>query len=415
MSRLIYLVVLITIITTGLFSLSCAVGGDQGKLELQDDFSNPSSGWQVANLPKYSAAYSNGRYVISIKTADYLQLCNLSGMRSNCIIEVETNNTGRATDNSSSGIVFGWRDAMTYSVFFVNATEGTYFAGTHISTGWSPLINWKKSSAIKTGKEINILRLKKIGEQITVYINGTELSTVDDDSVQSGQIGLGVSSFKSAPCSYAFDNFKLYELPSSSTSTPAVVSGDSALLAGKKLKRIFEDDFTKCGGLWTYDKKTTDLKCGNGVLNMAVKSSGIQLINLAGTGEPSDFLLEVDVRKVSGDVDSSCGLDFRFEGESVYMYQISDGKFFFLKSAGGKMTWMEKWRASSYIKPDSEVNRLKVICMGKRIELYANGSRLGSYIDQSSEAGAVFLTVDPGESSTNASYSFDNFKLSSIE
>ncbi len=66
------------------------------------------------------------------------------------------------------------------------------------------LIGWTKSDFIKDGdNEVNVLAIRMVGEDITLYANGFELEKLSDGKFASGRFGLFVNA--GSPGNYTFD------------------------------------------------------------------------------------------------------------------------------------------------------------------------------------------------------------------
>jgi hypothetical protein len=122
----------------------------------------------------------------------------------------------------------------------------------------------------------------------------------------------------------------------------------------------------------------------------------------------------VDVAQITGDESSYAYLMFRAAATVFYWYGISNDSFDLFTSTD-PVVMLQPWKKSTFVKPDRDTNRLKVICAGKTIELYVNGHKVGTYNDASSLSGQLLLGVSAGSSKSGASYSFDNLKIYKLQ
>lgn len=74
---------------------------------------------------------------------------------------------------------------------------------------WVDLVPWTQSSSVRSGGSPNDLSVKAIGSQLTFTVNDAVLATVDDDTIDTGRVGLFVGGDDN---SVALDNFSI-ELP----------------------------------------------------------------------------------------------------------------------------------------------------------------------------------------------------------
>jgi hypothetical protein len=182
----------------------------------QDDFANSDSGWPKEDVhQQYSNLYVNGEYVLTemvkstLMTVPFKQITQPT----NFTVEIETRDLSFPDSGSYSGIIVGWRDMDNLLVYFVCPTDGSFCVARKVAGKWSYPIEWKKSALIITGTGKNALKVSRTDKGITVYVNGSELAKFDDSSFGIAQLGLAVETVNTVPCSYGFDNFKLYSLP----------------------------------------------------------------------------------------------------------------------------------------------------------------------------------------------------------
>jgi hypothetical protein len=55
---------------------------------------------------------------------------------------------------------------------------------------WIDLVPWTHSTSVRSGGSPNDLSVKAIGPQLTFMVNGTVQATIDDNTLDSGRIGL---------------------------------------------------------------------------------------------------------------------------------------------------------------------------------------------------------------------------------
>jgi len=80
---------------------------------------------------------------------------------------------------------------------------------------WTTLVDWTHSSSIMPGTAPNHLRVDRIGSDIIIYINGTQVVTYDDSSFTGPGRDAGVRVYSSDdyPAYGRFDNFGVYRIP----------------------------------------------------------------------------------------------------------------------------------------------------------------------------------------------------------
>jgi hypothetical protein len=182
---------------------------------INDDFSNPNSGWGRSSDDWGEYAYEEGEYSISLERTDWFgyHLNSVSGMLEDFTVEVDAKKLSQGTDDAA-GIIF--RDQRgqgkdSFYVFWVDSKHGTYAIQKYIEDVWAPnLKDFTSSNYIQRGANTNRLKVVCKGSQIEVYANDNKLTTVIDSSLTSGFIGLAAETFTSSNAHYHFDNFKLH-------------------------------------------------------------------------------------------------------------------------------------------------------------------------------------------------------------
>jgi roadblock/LC7 domain-containing protein len=187
---------------------------------------------------------------------------------------------------------------------------------------------------------------------------------------------------------------------------------------------LFEDNFSNFMSGWPVTSiSTEDVEhtYESGEYSILVKKSDwIAWVRNNSMVNPSDFAVEVEVRKVSRGSGESCGIVFREkmvgDKNNLYFFEIrnNDGTFRIRKLLNGNWNTLKNWKQSGYIKGESDSNRLKVVSKGTQIEVYANNNILDTINDVSLTEGNIGLAVESPLQLTGSHYHFDNFKLYSI-
>jgi hypothetical protein len=174
-----------------------------------DDFSNPSSGWFVGEDEFVLSEYLNGEYRIYTKQpGNYYLFSSQTCDRLSYKVEVDARWVG--TPGPSYGILFGiLGDFTQFYLFEINTYYQEYALRRFDPTSVFTIVWPTSSAAINPGDANNHLLVTRVGTQIVLEINGTELGTWDDDSISGlTRVGLVTRPYDNAPTSDArFDNF----------------------------------------------------------------------------------------------------------------------------------------------------------------------------------------------------------------
>lgn len=220
MKRFILLVLPVLILA----SLSCSIpfigGDDRGdptstqlpdNILFQDDFSDPSSGWDRVNEPNGITDYANGSYRIFVNTINTDIWANPKLNFSDVRVEVDATKMG-GSDNNDFGVICRYVDPDNY-YFFIASSDGYYGIGRFFQ-GKQELIGVEAmppSEVTHKGNATNHLRADCIGPRLSLYINGEFLAQYEDTAFASGDVGLLAGSLDSPGVDIYFDNFKVFK------------------------------------------------------------------------------------------------------------------------------------------------------------------------------------------------------------
>lgn len=177
----------------------------------QDDFSDPSSGWDQVNEDEGSTDYVNGVYRIYVNEANYDIWANPSLNFTDTVIEVEATKVGGPEDNDF-GVICRYQNLDNF-YFFIISSDG-YYGIAKVVNGEQELIgmdNMEYSDAINQGSESNLLRADCVGNQLALYVNGEKVVDANDLQYSSGDVGLIAGTFDDAGTEVDFDNFVVRE------------------------------------------------------------------------------------------------------------------------------------------------------------------------------------------------------------
>jgi hypothetical protein len=177
----------------------------------QDNFSDPSSGWDQVNEVEGSTDYVNGLYRIYVDEANYDIWANPGLNFTDTVIEVEATKVGGADDNDF-GVICRYQGLDSF-YFFIISSDG-YYGIAKVVDGEQELIgmdNMEYSDAINQGSASNLLRVDCLGNQFTLYVNGEKVADASDSQYPSGDVGLIAGTFDIAGTDVHFDNFVVRE------------------------------------------------------------------------------------------------------------------------------------------------------------------------------------------------------------
>jgi hypothetical protein len=181
-------------------------GNAPGKILFQDDFSDPSSGWN-----RIATTQADGVYRIFVNEPN-LDIWSMPSKDFNDVrIEVDALKVGGERDNRY-GILC--RAASQDSFYTLIISSDGYFGIGKIQGQDYALIGMEAlepSAAILKGSSLNHLRADCIGDTLSLYVNGKKLAEVRDSSFASGDVGLIAGTYDTPGTDIRFDNFIVYE------------------------------------------------------------------------------------------------------------------------------------------------------------------------------------------------------------
>lgn len=209
---------IIFLLSVLIISLACAMPSEisqptvalpasvSGAVLMQDDFSNPLSGWDHIGMAGSTMDYDGGVYRIVVNAPDFNFWSTPGRQFNDARIEVDTAKLG-GPDANRAGIICRLTGEQFY--FFVISSDG-YFAVGRTNGPQSTLLGQEQmafSSNIRTGMAVNHLRADCAGDILAFYINGFPVAQVVDSTLMSGEVGLIVGAFDEAGVDVIFDQF----------------------------------------------------------------------------------------------------------------------------------------------------------------------------------------------------------------
>jgi hypothetical protein len=181
-----------------------------GAVLFQDDFSDPSSGWETYyHFEEGTMDYFDSYFRIHVM-GEYQMLSTGPGLDfSDVQIEADMIKVVGTSDDMF-GLVCRAVDSDNY-YFFVISSDGYYGIGKVIAGVQSMLGSqgMLPSEIISQGKTKNHLRADCIGDKLILNVNGRKLTSIEDHDLDSGDIGILAGTMQDAENVVLFDNFSV--------------------------------------------------------------------------------------------------------------------------------------------------------------------------------------------------------------
>jgi hypothetical protein len=206
--------------------------------------------------------------------------------------------------------------------------------------------------------------------------------------------------------------------PSTLEAKPVVIETSPNTTTTEASPVTINDDFSNSNSGWgTGSDDWSKFAYEGGEYSISIERTnwfGYHLNSVSGM--QGDFTVEVDAKKLSQKTDAA-GIVFRDQRgqgkDSFYVFWVDSNSGTYAIHKYIKDVWapdLKDFTPSNYINRGANTNRLKVVCKGSQIEVYANDYKLATVTDTSLTNGFIGLAVETFTSS-NAHYHFDNFKL----
>ncbi len=186
-----------------------ASGGSSSVL-YQDTFADSNSGWPHHATDSSTMDYTSGGYRIYITSTDLLAFVTAGQtFQSDVRVQVDGAKTGGPDDNYL-GLICRYQDTDNF-YFFVISSDGYAGIAMYLNNEMSILSGsntFDPTSKINQGDATNHIEADCIGNTLTLYVNGSQVSSVTDSTfTKGGDAGLLARANAEAGVDILFSNF----------------------------------------------------------------------------------------------------------------------------------------------------------------------------------------------------------------
>jgi len=157
---------------------------------LEDDFSDPTSGWERVTGGDYVASYEDGAYLIAIDQAYQWGMASLGWGLVDSQIEVDAT---RLAGSNTGQIGLSCRrqpDRVWDGYYFLLSGDGSAGIGRQREDEWTWLVEPTPAPAVRKGNATNRLRAVCAGPFLAFYVNGEMVAHARDAAFSWGNMGL---------------------------------------------------------------------------------------------------------------------------------------------------------------------------------------------------------------------------------
>ena len=211
MKRFFIIIPLIMILVAFMYACSGSPAApDATNTLFSDNFSNSSTGWTQLKNDSGTIEYTNNSYQISVnKPATLLLATPGKSFQGDVSIEVEARKTAGSNDNYF-GILCHYQNPQNYYLLMITSDgySGIAMRKDGQDTLISPGLKFLKMDGIKLGGSTNHIRADCVGEKLTLFANGKQVSLAYNKDLTGGDTGLAVrSGAVEREVNIRFDNF----------------------------------------------------------------------------------------------------------------------------------------------------------------------------------------------------------------
>ncbi|MBN1993528.1 MAG: protein kinase [Anaerolineae bacterium] len=368
---------------------------------------NWTIGQEIDEYGIYNAEMVDGRYRMSQKADkdvfiwEYLT----GGNFDNFVVAVDAFPVEANTDAYGYGLVLR-NNANTQSLYTFEIENDSFKVDLLADGNWKTLADWKSLAAINVGGP-NQLMAKAAGPALTFYVNGQEATTVEDNTLLDGSIGVALNLHQAGDSATVdFDNLVVYAL------------NDEELAGVSDI--IFEEYFDSDANGWAtgefeddYSQDEITIEDGKYTLRALTKKAAYIEKKLPNR-EFSDFVLTLEATPHDTAEHYSYGIAFREDSEAnVYTFEIGNDGLYAVFLYDNEWIKLKDWSSAKAIKP-GQTNQLKVIAQGSTLTFFVNDDQLTTLTDDTLAKGQIGLILDMFEENQSAAVDFDNLVIRRI-
>jgi len=375
----------------------------------QEEFSSQGS-WTKANSDVRELYVNNGKYYFEHKKAEGFREITTRTFYINKSkdFEIETSFTKVSGEQDyGMSFLFDYKDSDNYREFGITST-GYYRVAESDDGSYSAIKSWTSADAIKQGNYgTNTLKIKKKGNRLTYYINGTYLYGMDYKAFKGSKMGFRLWRDQKV----GIDYFRV-KYSGGTTNTSTTNTGS---------KTILFEGFNNNDNDWSQlndSKIRLAVESGDYILDHKRETGGWSSTIKKYINTSRNFRITAQIKKQSGIQNNGYGVTFgKKDNDNQNHFLVSgDGAYKIVQWKDGKRSLIKDWTNSSHIKTGNGVyNYLKVQKVGSSIKFYINsnlvytsysikfyGDRIGFtlYDKQSIRVGYLSMMYEDGGTTT---------------
>ncbi|MBN1230536.1 MAG: protein kinase [Anaerolineales bacterium] len=180
------------------------IEGD-GKLLIEDDFSNSNSGWDTGTVDGGEADYKNGKYELLVNKPEWVVWTNLDRTFTDTVVSVTMDLTDLKGEGEY-GVMCRYENENNYYDFGIS-DDGYFIIGSWVGAEYNTLVDWTYSSEIPIGGGEVRVTVGCVEDTLSLVINGVPQASVQDETHTNGELGLYGITYENSSILVQFDDF----------------------------------------------------------------------------------------------------------------------------------------------------------------------------------------------------------------
>jgi hypothetical protein len=376
-----------------------------------ETFDSNENNWMIDEQDdeygQYSSNIVDGRYRLSHTAAqgvfawEHLPEAEFD----NFVMVVDAIPVEANTDFYGYGLTFRG-NADNDGLYVFKIEDDSYLVNLLADGEWYTLVDYTPMPAINVGGP-NQLMIEAIGPMLTFYINGEEATSIEDDSLQTGSVGMALELNKVGDSvTVEFDNLMVYAL------SDEELAGISNVL----FEEYFDSDINGWAtGEFEDEYSQNEITIEDGTYTLGVTAKKPTYIEKVLPNQKfSDFVLTLETTPHDIAEHYAYGVAFRENPDAdTYTFEIRNDGLYVVFVYDGEWRKLKDWSGAKAIKP-GETNELKVIANGESLTFFVNGEELTTIKDDTLAEGQIGLIVDMFEEGP-AAVDFDNLVVRRVK
>ena len=179
-----------------------------GDVILREQFDDNANGWDTFDGDEAAANLADSQFELAVKVEKKIYWVvpqDFAASLTDVDMTFDVELIEGQSNNSSFGGICRYVDNRNFYIFQISG-DGLFTIQKVVDGQALALQDWKRSTAIRTGKQVNTLQIICSGKVLQFLANDTVLATVQDSTFTAGRIALVGGTFSQPNVMVTFDN-----------------------------------------------------------------------------------------------------------------------------------------------------------------------------------------------------------------